>query len=143
TPAKPVISAEPCYENTAACPRFETCTDTLVRLEAWDAFLSGAAGHVYGAKGVFFLDDLSAINLPGSSQLAKLGAFMKTLHWWELDKAADCITINAKPPSLDPNAIATRSQPRCAGGRGTYVAYLPEGNSGDTIALHNIANGTY
>lgn len=147
SPAKPVISAEPCYENSARLPYEELCTPYLVRWQAWTALLSGAAGHVYGSEGVFFMTDANAIKDPGSSEMSQLVDFMGRIDWWRLDPTIDCVTTNGSAPSNSPDVatrLQTRLHPRCAGQVGAlYAVYIPAGNSGNTIAVRNLSRGKY
>lgn len=146
-PTKPVVQAEPCYEGSATHPYQERCSAYLVRWQAWTALLQGAAGHVYGSEGIYFMDNPNAVQDPGSSHMSVLSAFLRGLSWWELDPAIDCVTVNGIRPSLDPDAdtrLQTRHHPRCAGKVGAfYVAYIPAGNNTNRIALRNLAERAY
>jgi len=115
---KPVILAEACYENAG------NCNAGTMRLQAWTAFLTGAAGFVYGAEGVYYLDDIRALQLPGSRHMAHLIDFLRRLEWWALDPTVGCVLYEGEPP--EPGELA---HPRCAGRPGyVYVVYVPSGN---------------
>ncbi|HEY8555584.1 MAG TPA: DUF4038 domain-containing protein [Burkholderiales bacterium] len=115
---KPVVLAEPCYENAGDCD-----ADTM-RLQAWTAFLAGAAGFVYGAEGVYYLDDVRALRLPGSRHMKHLVDFFRRLEWWTLDPTIGCVRFEGDPPEHDMPA-----QPRCAGNPGhVFVVYIPSGS---------------
>ena len=48
TPAMPVINSEVCYEGIG-----EACRQEVQRMMFWTCLLSGAAGHTYGANGIW------------------------------------------------------------------------------------------
>lgn len=101
-PAMPVISAESRYEALEITPEVTTAD---ARQAFWAHMLnSGCAGHTYGANGVWQVnrkDDpfgnspsgsnwgvtpwRQAMQLPGSSQLAKAKALLLTLPWQRLE----------------------------------------------------------
>ncbi len=96
TPAMPVIDAEVCYEGILEASREE-----LQRLLFWACILNGAAGHTYGANGIWQLNTAEqpfgpsphgrswgdtpwteAYRLPGSSQLGLGKALLLRYEWW-------------------------------------------------------------
>ncbi len=140
-PMKPVILSEGRYENR---PNSSDPTD-LQRRQAWVALLSGAAGFVYGAHGVFFFDDLTKLSLPGASDMARLIAFFRdnAIHLSALNpKVAggqSCVRINGAAPDL-----LDQTHARCAGTAGnTYVLYAPKGSAGDTLVMIGLAQKSY
>jgi hypothetical protein len=95
-PAVPVIDGEPSYENLNGQIPAEVC-----RMLFWVSMTSGAAGHTYGANGIWQVNRpdqpygpspgghnwgtlpwTEAMSLPGSTQVA-LGKKVLTAHeWW-------------------------------------------------------------
>jgi hypothetical protein len=98
-PQMPVIDAEPCYEGILEAGR-----EDVQRLLFWACILSGAAGHTYGANGLWQLNTATqpfgpsphgrswgdtpwerAYQLPGSRQLGLAKAFLMQLPWSKLE----------------------------------------------------------
>jgi hypothetical protein len=98
-PTKPVINAEVCYEGIG-----EACRQEVQRLMFWVSVLSGAAGHTYGANGIWQLNRRDApygpsphgmswgdapwedaYRLPGARQLALAKALLLRYRWWEFE----------------------------------------------------------
>jgi hypothetical protein len=97
TPSMPVIDAEPCYEGILEAGREE-----VQRLLFWSCILSGAAGHTYGANGIWQVNTeiapygpsphgrswgdtpwTKAYLLPGSKQLGLAKTALSRYRWWE------------------------------------------------------------
>lgn len=98
-PRKPVINGEPCYEGIGEAGREE-----VMRLLFWVCLLNGAAGHTYGANGLWQVNtrekpygpsphgtswgDTSwedAYQLPGSAQVGYGKALLTHYRWWEFE----------------------------------------------------------
>ena len=98
-PAMPVIDAEPCYEGILEAGR-----EDVQRLLFWACLLSGAAGHTYGANGLWQVNTAAqpygpsphgrswgdtpwerAYQLPGSSQLGMSKALLARYPWWKFE----------------------------------------------------------
>ena len=98
-PAMPVINAEPCYEGILEAGREE-----VQRLLFWACVLSGAAGHTYGANGLWQVNTEKqpygpsphgrswgdtpwekAYRLPGSQQLGLSKGLLTRYPWWKLE----------------------------------------------------------
>jgi hypothetical protein len=98
-PVMPVVNGEVCYEALMGKIPAE-----IPRLMFWTSMLSGAAGHTYGANGLWQLnrrgqpygksphggtygpipwDD--AMNLPGSGQLGEAKRFLEHFPWHQLE----------------------------------------------------------
>lgn len=96
TPPLPVIDGEVCYEGIAAASHAE-----LQRFLFWACILSGAAGHTYGANGLWQVNQPGepygasphgfswggppweeAAQLPGSAQLGLSKRLLERLPWW-------------------------------------------------------------
>ncbi|MEM7281798.1 MAG: DUF4038 domain-containing protein [Pseudomonadota bacterium] len=118
---KPVLMAEPCYENfsqDSSCDRYQT------RYSAWVAALSGAAGHAYGVQGIYRMNGTSVQNLatPGSTDVIRvlnfLDQFFVSNDWADLS-----------PFDCSGNQSGNwASNPICAKHPNGYlVAYLPQG----------------
>jgi hypothetical protein len=97
TPAKPVIDGEVNYEGF-----LWGNYDELQRLAFWGCILSGAAGHTYGANGIWQVNTREqpygpsphgntwgnrpwdeAMRLPGSMQLGLGKRLLQRYAWWE------------------------------------------------------------
>jgi hypothetical protein len=96
----PVINGEVAYEGICG-----TCGQEVQRYVFWANMFNGAAGHTYGADGVWQLnrkdrpfgpsphgsqwgDTLwtEAYQLPGSRQLGIAKGFLKRYPWWQLEQ---------------------------------------------------------
>lgn len=100
-PRRPIVNLEPWYEGILGQFWAEH-----QRYAFWLCFLAGAAGHTYGANGVWQMsssgDDFlghwgktdwrTSFRFAGSSQLGMARAFLETLQWWELVPRTDWIT---------------------------------------------------
>lgn len=101
SPAMPFLNSEVCYEGILGA-----CHDDVQRLMFWTCLLSGAAGHTYGANGIWQLNQpgkpygksphggdygpapwTEAMNLPGSGQLGRAKGFLQQFKWWALTPA--------------------------------------------------------
>jgi hypothetical protein len=99
TPAMPVIDAEVCYEGIG-----EACRQEVQRLMFWVCMLNGAAGHTYGANGIWQVNTAErpygpsphglawghtpwreAMRLPGSGQLGLGKRLLERYEWWRLE----------------------------------------------------------
>jgi hypothetical protein len=99
TPAMPVINSEVCYEGILEASREE-----LQRLFFWACVLNGAAGHTYGANGIWQVNTESqpfgpsphgrswgdtswteAYRLKGSAQLGLGKKFLEQYEWWRFE----------------------------------------------------------
>ncbi len=96
TPRMPVLVGEVCYEGIQEASRQE-----VQRFMFWSALLSGAAGHTYGANGIWQVNtrlkpyglsphghswggpawDIAA-QLPGSGQLGLAKTLLTRYSWW-------------------------------------------------------------
>jgi hypothetical protein len=95
TPAMPTVNSEVCYEGIGG-----TCFDDVQRFMVWSCLLSGAAGHTYGANGIWQVnrhdqpygksphggnwgntpwDD--AMKLPGSQQTGLAKRLLQEFEW--------------------------------------------------------------
>ena len=101
-PARPVINGEVTYEGLAESNRQE-----IQRWMFWACVLGGAAGHSYGANGIWQVNHKDtpygkspggqswgdtawddAYVLPGSGQLEMSKRFLEKYPWWELPAPA-------------------------------------------------------
>lgn len=96
SPVKPVINGEVCYEGIGG----SNWQDTQ-RFLFWTHILSGAAGHTYGAQGIWAFRDeekfvgcagswsdatwREAYKLPGSYQLGIGKKFMERFRWYKFE----------------------------------------------------------
>ncbi|MFC4948849.1 DUF4038 domain-containing protein [Pseudonocardia sp. GCM10023141] len=128
-PAKPVINGEVCYEGICGSSWHET-----QRFLFWSHLLSGAAGHTYGAQGLWGfntaeypnglrgrwgeLDWPEAAELPGAAHLGTGRRLLLDLPWHE---------FTAHPEWIEPHQDADdRLRPYAAGiPDGVRVIYFP------------------
>ena len=99
TPRMPVIDGEVCYEGIGGC-----CRDQVQRFMFWACMLSGAAGHTYGANGIWQVNTREspygpsphgmswgdtpweeAHQLPGSAQLGLGKRLLERYEWWRFE----------------------------------------------------------
>jgi hypothetical protein len=99
TPRKPVLVGEVCYEGIMEASRQE-----VQRFMFWSAVLSGAAGHTYGANGIWQVNTpeqpygpsphgrswgdtpwQEAYQLPGSKHLGLAKALLMRYEWWKFE----------------------------------------------------------
>ncbi len=104
-PTMPVIVGEVCYEGIQEASREE-----VQRFMFWAAILSGAAGHTYGANGIWQVNTREkpyglsphghswgdtpwevAYQLPGSGQLGLAKKLLARYRWWKLESKPDLI----------------------------------------------------
>ena len=162
-PTKPVLHAEGAYE--AGYPTsynlvmdYELIDDQLVRLQAWTAFLNGAAGHTYGANGVWPMYDPSFgypgihdentnpwyedILLAGSSDLQHIKDFFSAFEWNTFEPLSSWIRVNGLPVS--PPSASNYSFPSAFGKwADTYIIYIPKGVTDNIIEIQHLACADY
>jgi hypothetical protein len=157
TPSKPVVHSEGFYENH----REGGATANQIRWQVWTAFLNGAAGHGYGGGGVWQFYDPSdpggvgrdrrnsppwsgatwreALDYTGAGQIKHVRDFFTSFDWWALEPRRDWVRIDGHAPDVE-----SLTDPHCAAKHGEiYVIYIPAGNAGKTIGIHNLASKTY
>jgi hypothetical protein len=144
-PLKPFVSGESCYElHMQENPAY------LQRYQFWALMLAGAAGHTYGAAGIWHMAtpeahgnwggwggqpyDLTTwnegMNFPGSAQLGHGKALLETLPWQQFEEHPEWIPKDVFAAGI-PRKIRVIYQPN----RGVY--------QWDGIAVNNIEPGTY
>ncbi len=98
-PSLPTINGEVCYEGIIEASRQE-----VQRLMFWTCLLSGAAGHTYGANGIWQVNTRErpfgpsphgfswgdtpweeAYQLPGSAQVALGKRLLERYEWWRFE----------------------------------------------------------
>ncbi len=98
-PRMPVIVSEVCYEGIG-----EACRQEVQRLMFWQSVLNGAAGHTYGANGIWQLNTRAkpygpsphgmawgntpwedAYLLPGSLQVGLGRKLLERYRWWKFE----------------------------------------------------------
>jgi hypothetical protein len=110
TPKMPVLVGEVCYEGLA-----EQCGEEVQRFLFWSSILSGAAGHTYGANGIWQVNQPTkpfgpspyikqswgdtpwdvAAQLPGSRQLGLAKSFLSRFSWWRLEPSPQYVEPNS------------------------------------------------
>ncbi len=98
-PRMPVIVSEVCYEGIG-----EACRQEVQRLMFWQSLLNGAAGHTYGANGIWQVNTRErpygpsphgmswghtpwdeAAQLPGSRQVGLGRRLLERYRWWKFE----------------------------------------------------------
>jgi hypothetical protein len=164
TPTKPVIMAEPAYEfypsSSIDKQVYNKIDGNLSRLQAWSAILCGAAGHTYGAWGVWqfytpshpqpgYSGKNSAawstrLDAEGASDMQYLKAFFLSseFDWTTLVPHRDWLRINGSKPTWPSRNDFTPPHLAAEDGK-TYVVYVPSGNNGKTIAITKLDRNPY
>ncbi len=124
TPVKPVIDAEPCYEDHPVSFKSENgfFDPHDVRRAAYYAILSGACGHTYGHHSIwsmtkeptdyFIMTWQDALDRPGANQMKHVKALMQSRPFLEL--VPDQSLIAANKPGVNYMTAA----------RGSSYAYI-------------------
>lgn len=136
SPHMPVIDGEVCYEGIQEASRQE-----VQRFMFWACMLSGAAGHTYGANGIWQVNNpgqpfgasphgrswgntpwQTAYQLPGSGQIGMGKALLEKYRWWKMEPHSEWI---------DPHWTAQDyTQPYAAGIPGELrIFFLPRTRS--------------
>jgi hypothetical protein len=145
SPQKPFVSGESCYElHMQENPAY------LQRYQFWALMLAGAAGHTYGAAGIWHMAtpeahgnwggwggqpyDLTTwsegMSFPGSAQLGHGKALLETLPWQQFEEHPEWVGKDLFAAGI-PGEIRVIYQPN----RGVY--------QWDGIAVNHIEPGTY
>ncbi len=156
-PAKPVLHAEGFYEQQTT----EGASARMVRWQAWTAFLDGAAGHAYGANGVWqFFDPRARIGIgrdransqpwhgrswrtaleaPGGRQLIHLLTFLRSMEWHRLTPRPEWLRVRGVPVETD-----SVTDPHCAAiDNRVVVVYIPAGNAGLRLEVLHLGGHQY
>jgi len=110
-PTMPVVVGETCYEGI-----LHGTSDEVQRLAFWGGMLSGAAGHTYGANGLWQVNTRErpfgpsphggnwgqtpwedACRLPGSGQLGIAKGLLERYPWWRFEPHQEWIEPAAGP----------------------------------------------
>jgi hypothetical protein len=109
-PKMPAIVGEVCYEGIAG-----RCGPETQRAMFWGCMLSGAAGHTYGANGIWQVNEKNkpygpsphgmgygdtswedAAGLPGSAQIGISKKFLSGFKWWEFEPHPEWLDFRRK-----------------------------------------------
>jgi len=139
-PTMPVINGEVCYEGIG-----EACRQEVQRHMFWTCMLSGAAGHTYGANGIWQVNRSDApfgpsphgmawgdtpwdqaSQLPGSGQLGLAKRLLERYPWWQFEPHQDWV---------DPCGGVDNPSGAFAGGipGAVRIVFLPNGAWGVTL----------
>ncbi len=110
-PHMPAIVAEVNYEGILG-----RCWQNIQRLNFYSSVLNGAAGHTYGANGIWQMSTIEkpygksphgrswgntpwqdAYQLPGSFQTGLGGGFMRRFPWWKLERHPEWVQPECDP----------------------------------------------
>ncbi len=132
-PKKPMVNAEPCYEQMGYSRQLYGRFDAEdIRKAAWSSILSGAcAGVAYGAHGIWNWQKVNkpanpnigegfdeahpveeAMQFPGAWDYGWIRNFLKCYDFWEISDANELLANNTQ-------------EIRLGTVRGSYLAYLP------------------
>jgi len=141
-PAKPIVVTEPWYEFIEGNP-----TGMDIRLAAWSAVLSGAAGHTYGGGHVWLASvpessggagawpiekgfERTTYDYEGAESMKYLAGFFKNVKWWNM--------------SPHPELVKEYPQPFCLANPGEeYVIYLRYGGTAKIQMAEDAASNSY
>lgn len=98
-PPMPVLVGEVCYEG-----HMLTHWQDFQRFQFWSLMLRGAAGHTYGAGGVWQMNSetvrgseyeytpwFEAMNFPGSTQMGLGKALLEEYEWWRFEPHSEWV----------------------------------------------------
>jgi hypothetical protein len=139
TPVMPVLDSEVCYEGI-----LDTCHADVQRLMFWTCMLSGAAGHTYGANGIWQLNRRdqpygnsphggtygptpwdNAMQLPGSAQIGFGKRLLEKFAWQRFQPHPEWVSYAEVHLTGVVNPFMA---PYCAGIPGQVrILYLPLG----------------
>ena len=155
TSVKPILDGEPRYEGITNQLKQEgiRIDSHQVRKAAYNAVLSGALGHTYGANSLFEFwrpglhspwrclgEWKSALDFPGSFDMGRMKDLMTSRRWWELAPDQELVTNNTPDPHSHVQHVEGATQnpgreyvpaARARDGSFAYV-YVPEWK---TVAL--------
>ena len=135
-PPMPVLVGEVCYEGIMEASREE-----VQRIMFWASVLNGAAGHTYGANGIWQVNTATApfgasphgrswgdtpweaaYQLPGSRQLGLAKQFLSRYQWWRFEPHPEWADPNWSPQNMFKSfAAGIPGEVR--------IFYIPDGNS--------------
>ena len=162
TPTKPVVLSEGIYEAQEPQPEHAQSYDVvdryLSRLQAWSAYLNGAAGYSYGASGVWHMYDpafqdpgihhdytkpwYENLSLPGSADMQHIRSFFSSLEWNTFEPLRSWLLVNGQTAALP--SVNDFSPPSALGRwADTYVVYIPKGNTNNNIEIANLGCKDY
>ncbi len=114
-PTMPFLNSEVCYEGI-----LDSCDDSVQRLMTWSSLLCGAAGHTYGANGIWQINRRDqpygtspngtdygqtawdeALVLPGSTQVGLAGRILQRFPWQQLQPLRDAAEFESNPTAVD------------------------------------------
>jgi hypothetical protein len=125
TPVMPAMVGEACYEA-----HMQTAFQDVQRYVFWGCMLSGAAGHTYGAAGVWHASVdgdpgvanvydwttwKEGMNYPGSTQLGLGKKLLEKYPWWRFEPHPEWVEAGSFAAGI-PGEVRFIYQPR----RGTY-----------------------
>jgi hypothetical protein len=144
TPKMPVLVGEVCYEGILEASREE-----VERFMFWSSILNGAAGHTYGANGIWQVNRAEqpfgpsphghswgdtpwdvAAQLPGSRQLGLAKRLLERYPWWRLEPRPEIVEPHwSQQNYIQPYAAAIPGE--------AYLVFIPSGRT--TVKLKNLA----
>ena len=159
---RPVLMSEPSYEDhqNGRYTDWDQGSGAVkqaskARRQAWTSMFVGAAGHIYGAHGIWEATTPAALDFAGSGQVHWVKDTLLTLGWPSL-APAPCVEIGHgtswSAPSLDypSNAsdhaavLAYTYAPRCLMRQDkTYAIYIPAGNKDATLRVAMLGGKEY
>ncbi len=143
TSKMPVLVGEVCYEGIMEASREE-----VQRFMFWSSILSGAAGHTYGANGLWQVNRAEqpfgpsphghswgdtpwdvAARLPGSRQLGLAKRLLERYQWWRLEPRPEIVEPHwSQQNYVQPYAAVIPGE--------AYLVFIPSARS--TVKLKNL-----
>jgi hypothetical protein len=148
TPRMPVLNAEVNYEGIKG-----GCYDDVQRVAFWTCMLQGAAGHTYGANGIWQVNGCEvpygpsphgnnwgnrpweeAMRLPGSTHLGRAKRLLELYPWWQFEPHQEWVAPCGGPDNAHgpyaagiPGRVRVIYTPRPIWGRQVTVGHLEAG----------------
>jgi len=133
TPPRPTFLIETHYEND-----FGGRTAADVRAYPYRALLSGAAGHLFGNKPLWFCGEgwEQALQSPGAAYMAVALALFRSRAWYELepDRAHQVVVEGHDESGADEGVQAAVTR-----GGDTLIAYLPRSRKEVRVDLERLS----
>ena len=155
-PAMPVLQSEGFYEGI-----LEQCREETQRWFFWSSMLSGAAGHTYGANGIWQLNTegepfrgnpiggnwgdtpwQKAAELPGSRQIGIGKKLLEQYEWWKFEPHQEWIESAPGNPAI-PADHAEAMRPYAAGipGKVRFIYTVLSDGYSPLIAVRGLEPG--
>lgn len=144
-PVKPVLNGEPSYEGIAG-----SSWEDVQRFQFWSHLLSGAAGHTYGAHGVWAMNTpefpgqysglapswKEASEFTGGRDVGAGASWLRTLDWHAMRPNHDLVT----PHQTTENRLAAYAAEFPDGSRLVYLPSRAMASGGTSIRFEELGD---